>query len=251
MSTSIHVLGSRVDAASYESAIRDILGWTRKQESKYVCLANVHMIMEAWDDPDFQGVVDQADLVLPDGMPLAVALRVSGLSNHGRVRGPTLMTKLIEAAAESGIPVGLYGGRPDTLALLEERLLDANAKLDLAFSVSPPFRPSTDEEQSETIEAINASGIRLLFVGLGCPKQEAWMAKHRGRVQCVMLGVGAAFDFHSGQLPEAPTFLQRAGLEWLFRLAAEPRRLWRRYLVQNTRFLALVGLEAFRKLVRS
>ena len=187
----------------------------------------------------FREVVNRADLVTPDGMPLVWMMRLKGLHNQQRVYGPTLMLHVLEAAAREKIPVGFYGGTPEVIELLVEQMQSRFAGLNVAFAVSPPFREMSRQEDLEVVEQINSSGARILFVGLGCPKQEIWMAEHKGKVNAVMLGVGAAFDFHAGVKRQAPAWMQRAGLEWLFRLFTEPRRLWKRYLYHNPRFLVL------------
>jgi N-acetylglucosaminyldiphosphoundecaprenol N-acetyl-beta-D-mannosaminyltransferase len=149
------------------------------------------------------------------------------------------------------VPVGFHGGRPEVLDALVPALRARFPGLDVVYAVSPPFRPLTPDEDAQTVDDINRSGASILFVGLGCPKQERWMAEHRGRVRAVMLGVGAAFDMHAGMLRQAPRMLQRTGLEWAFRLAIEPRRLWRRYARHNPRFAARMLLElAQERLVR-
>jgi N-acetylglucosaminyldiphosphoundecaprenol N-acetyl-beta-D-mannosaminyltransferase len=149
------------------------------------------------------------------------------------------MMKVIDAAARQGVPVGLYGSTPQALGLLIESLRDKCPGLTVAYSFSPPFGPLSPDEDRQVVEDLNRSGARILFVGLGCPKQERWMAEHRDRIDAVMLGVGAAFDFHAGRISQAPRWIQTLGLEWLFRLAVEPRRLWRRYLYHNPRFVIL------------
>jgi N-acetylglucosaminyldiphosphoundecaprenol N-acetyl-beta-D-mannosaminyltransferase len=170
-------------------------------------------------------------------------MRLKGARGQQRVYGPALMLNLLEAAARENIPVGFYGGRPEVLSQLVERMRARYTGLNVAYAFSPPFREMTSEEGDEITEAINNSGTRILFVGLGCPKQEIWMSKHRGRVQAVMLGVGAAFDFHAGVKPQAPLWMQQSGLEWLFRLLTEPRRLWKRYFYNNPRFIILAIVE--------
>jgi N-acetylglucosaminyldiphosphoundecaprenol N-acetyl-beta-D-mannosaminyltransferase len=231
------ILGMRVDGLRTSVAADAILQLAEAGAGGMVCVATVHMVMEAFDAPDFQRSVNAADLVTPDGVPLVWALRGRGLRETRRVYGPTLMRLVCRRAEERGLPIGLYGGSPEVLARLRERLIARHPMLRVAFAASPPFRPETEEEDASTVQAIEASGARILFVGLGCPKQERWMAAHRQALPCVMLGVGAAFDFLAGSKRQAPGWLQRAGLEWLFRLASEPRRLWRRYLIQNPRFL--------------
>ena len=238
-----YILGMRVDATTYEVVRRAALAWAEAEESRYICAANVHMVMEAFDRADFRSAVNAADLVTPDGVPLAWALRSLGSRAQPRVYGPDLMLEVLDGAAGEGVPVGFFGGRPEVL----ERLLDTLARrfpqLTVMYAESPPFRPPTPDEREATVAAINASGVRILFVSLGCPKQERWMAERRGEVRAVMIGVGAAFDFVAGTTPQAPRWVMRAGFEWLFRLMIEPRRLWRRYLKNNPRFLALFFLQ--------
>jgi N-acetylglucosaminyldiphosphoundecaprenol N-acetyl-beta-D-mannosaminyltransferase len=246
------IIGLGVDRTNYQSAVQGILDWALRGESRYVCVANVHMVMEAYDDAEFRQIVNAADLVTPDGMPLVWVMRLQGLRQQERVYGPALTQFVLEAANREGIPVGFYGSTPQTLEKLKRNVQERYPSLKIAYLYAPPFRPLTTEEDEEVVRAINDSGTRILFVGLGCPKQERWMAAHKGRVQAVMLGVGAAFDFLAGVKPQAPHWMQRAGLEWLFRLLTEPRRLWRRYLINNPRFVLLVllqwsGLRRFEK----
>ena len=237
------LLGSPVHLTSLAGATDLAVGWARAGESRVVCLANVHMIMEAHDSSDFQAVLTSADLVCPDGMPLVWSLRRMGHLRQSRVCGPELTLHVRAAAEAAGVPVGLYGGRPDVVRLLRTALEAHFPSLEIAYALSPPFRPLTPEEDSTVVDEIHRSGARILFVGLGCPKQERWMSAHRGRVNAVMLGVGAAFDMHAGLLPQAPRWMQRAGVEWMFRLAREPRRLWRRYARHNPRFVARMLME--------
>ena len=235
------VLGMRVDATSYEDGARRVLAWAGEEQGRYVCVANVHMTMEGWDDPAFRRLVNDADLVTPDGMPLVWALRRLGTHDAQRVYGPTLTLHVCDLAAREAVPVGFYGGRPEAIDRLVPNLRARFPALTVAFAESPPFRALTPAEDEAVVARIRASGARVLFVGLGCPKQERWMAAHRDRLPLVQLGVGAAFDFHAGMVRQAPPALQRAGLEWAFRLAMEPRRLARRYLHHNPRFVWHLG----------
>jgi N-acetylglucosaminyldiphosphoundecaprenol N-acetyl-beta-D-mannosaminyltransferase len=235
------VLGMRTDSTSYTDAVTRVLGWASSRESRYVCVANVHVTMESYDSAEFRGIVNGADLVTPDGMPLVWALRLFGLSHSTQVRGPSLTVDMLGHAAAAGVPVGFYGGTPAVLKLLVQECQRRFPRLRTTYAYAPPFRQLSAEEDATIVREINASGAAILFVGLGCPKQERWMALHRGSVSAVMLGVGAAFDFLSGVKPEAPEWMQRAGLEWLFRLATEPRRLWWRYAYHNPRFVVLLA----------
>lgn len=240
------VLGMRVDATSYEHAAELVAGWARRAESRYVCVSTVHMVMEAHDDAAFREIVNAADLVTPDGMPLVWGLRLLGAAAATRVYGPDLTPIVCERAAREGIPVGFYGGSPEVLERMVANLRDRYPDLRVVYRHSPPFRPLTAEESERELAEIRESGARILFVGLGCPKQERWMAERRGSIDAVMLGVGAAFDFLAGSKRQAPAVIQSLGLEWLFRLATEPRRLWRRYLYHNPRFLGLFAAQLVR-----
>jgi N-acetylglucosaminyldiphosphoundecaprenol N-acetyl-beta-D-mannosaminyltransferase len=235
------ILDMRVDATSYVDATHRVIAWSNDDLGRYVCVANVHMTMEAWDDPEFRRIVNEADLVTPDGMPLVWALRWLGVQQAVRVYGPTLTLHACERAAHDGVPVGFYGGRPEAVEGLVVAMRERFPGLQVAYAVSPPFRALTPEEDDAVVTEIVASGARILFVGLGCPRQERWMADHKDRLPLVQLGVGAAFDFHAGLVRQAPPALQSVGLEWAFRLAMEPRRLASRYLRHNPRFVWLLG----------
>ncbi len=203
----------------------------------FVACANVHMTMEAADDPTFADVVNSADLVVADGKPIAVMQRKLGNKNASQIRGFDLMIRLLRSAAEKNIKVGLYGGSAETLAAFQKRAANDFPGIDIAYSFSPPYIRGEMPLDRRTISDINDAQIGLLFVALGCPKQEKWMAKSRDNLSAVQIGVGAAVDFYAGTAAEAPKFLQRLGLEWLFRLIKEPKRLWRRYLLNNPRFV--------------
>jgi N-acetylglucosaminyldiphosphoundecaprenol N-acetyl-beta-D-mannosaminyltransferase len=237
------VIGSRIDLVSYVQAIEIILNWSTRRESRIVFAANVHMIMEAYDSAEFGKIVNLADLVTPDGMPLVWMMRIKGYPNQQRVYGPTLMLNVLEAAARENIPIGFYGSTPKVLQSLIARMQNKFPDLKVVYSFSPSFDESNQEDDMEIVKQINDASVRILFVGLGCPKQEKWMAAHRGKVNAVMLGVGAAFDFHAGEKPQAPLWVQKSGLEWLFRLVTEPTRLWKRYLYHNPRFIFLAILD--------
>jgi N-acetylglucosaminyldiphosphoundecaprenol N-acetyl-beta-D-mannosaminyltransferase len=235
-----------ISPLSLEETAEQVLAWARAAESRSVCAANVHMAMEAHDDPEFGALVNGADLVTPDGMPLVWGLRLLGRSHQDRVCGPDLTLEVCRLAAEHAVPVGFHGAREAVLTALCANLQRQYPGLQIPYAVSPPFRPPNPEEEAATEAAIRDSGARILFVGLGCPRQERWMHRHRDRLPAVMLGVGAAFDFHAGTLRQAPRWMQRGGLEWLFRLAMEPRRLWRRYAKHNPRFLGLLAAQLLR-----
>jgi N-acetylglucosaminyldiphosphoundecaprenol N-acetyl-beta-D-mannosaminyltransferase len=233
------ILGIGVDATSYEDATARVMEWAGRGESRMVCLGVVASVMEARESAGYRAALESADLVTPDGMPLVWMLRGLGAGPASRVYGPDLTIAVLGAAQAEGIAVGFYGSSEEVLARLVTNLRRRFPRLQVAFREAPPFRPLSAEEDEGVVRGITRSGARILFVGLGGAKQDLWMAEHRGRVAAVMLGVGAAFDFLAGSKPQAPLWMRNAGLEWLFRLATEPRRLWRRYLRHNPRFALL------------
>jgi len=243
ISSEIRILGMRVDYTDYQHASGLVREWARDHSSRYVCVATVNNVMEAHDSADFQRVMNQADLVTPDGMPLVWGLRLLGLSDAERVYGPDLTPAVLSMAAANALPVGFYGGSPATLARLRTEMAMRFPQLHILYCFSPPYRPLTSEEDREIVRHINCSGVKILFIGLNSPKQDYWMAEHRGRVQAVMIGVGAAFDFLAGTKAQAPRWMMRIGMEWFFRLLTEPHRLWKRYLKHNPRFVLLFALQ--------
>lgn len=251
VSRSRSILGTRVDASSYDEATQLIIDWATGSESRYVCVASVNNVIEARYDPYLMEVMNEADLVTPDGMPLVWGLRWLGVQEATRVCGPDLTPRILERAAAEGLAVGFYGGDPNVLGRLVATARRRWPELSIVYAFSPPFRELGAAEDDVVIRDINGSGARILFVGLGCPRQETWMASHRGRVGNVMVGVGAAFDYVAGTKRRAPRWLRASGLEWLFRLATEPRRLAKRYLRGNPRFVALFGAQLFRSAIGS
>lgn len=231
------VLSAEIDVIDWEGALSRIGAWALAGKSRYVCITNVHSVVTAGRDAEFGQVLAAADMATPDGAPVAWVLRKLGFAGQQRINGPDLMWRYCEQAAGRGESIFLYGGTPETLGILQDKLRAAFPGLQVAGAISPPFRALTATEDAADVERINASGAGTVWVSLGCPKQELWMAAHRGRVNAVMIGVGAAFDYHAGTIQRAPLWMQRNGLEWLHRLASEPGRLWKRYLVTNTLFV--------------
>ncbi len=231
------VLGAPIDVISVAQAVARIAQWAAARESRMVCICNAHSVVTAAQDASFLGVIQRADLATPDGAPVAWMLRRQGAPGQRRVSGPDLMLDYCAHAAAIGQSVYLLGSTADTLARLQQRLRQRWPTLQIAGAMSPPFRALSDAEDAQIVQAINASGASSVWVSLGCPKQERWMDAHRGQVQAVMIGVGAAFDFHAGTVARAPRWMRHNGLEWLHRLASEPRRLWRRYAITNTAFI--------------
>lgn len=238
MSTSI--LGVNVVASTYKSVCDQTVEWTKRRESRALVFANVHVIMEAHDDPAYLRCLNSADMVNPDGVPLVWALQKLGNPDATRVYGPDCTIEMLKVAAANGIPVGFYGGSPEVLDTLLAIIKRDYPALNVAYTLSPPFRELTEEEDNEIVRQITDSGARILFIGLGCPRQEKWMMAHIGRIPAVMFAVGAAFDFIAGTKKQAPRWMMKSGLEWVFRFATEPRRLAQRYLKHNPRYVYLI-----------
>ncbi len=230
----------RVDHVEFAAAadLSRRLGRRGPARGRTVCAANVHMTMVAHDDSAFRTLVNDADLVLADGVPMVWALRALGLPQQRRVRvTPDLLVELFGACEARGLRLGLYGGAPQTLAAFTTFLADAAPRLAVPYAWSPPFRPLTAQKTTRSF-ARSAAGVQLLLVGIGCPAG-AVDGRPRRSASCVMFGVGAAFDMFAGKTGNAPAWMRDRGLEWLYRVASEPRRLWRRHLLNDPRFLML------------
>lgn len=235
--TGTRVLGTFIDAGTWSQIVGNLLDWASTNRSGAVCLCNVHSAVTALDNEQLATALATAEMVLPDGAPVAWTMRRKGFRQQNRIAGPDLMSRICDAAASRGISIFLFGSRNETLCALETKLRDKFPRLDIRGTLSPRFGAWTSDEEEQYVATINSSGAEIVFVGLGCPKQEIWMAKNKGHVKGILLGVGAAFDFHAGVVQRAPKIYQKLGLEWAHRLAAEPRRLWKRYAYTNTRFL--------------
>lgn len=215
--------------------------------SCYVVAANVHVVMIAYRDLVYRNILNHAALVTPDGMPLVWGLRWLGVRDQPRVYGPDLMLAWCQRAADLGLPIYLYGGTADRLVRLKAYLQQRFPALVISGSQAPPFRTLSPEEEAIDVQRIRRSGARVVLVGLGCPKQEQWMYRQVNQIEAVMIGVGAAFDFFSGEVSQAPRWMMALGLEWVYRLSQEPGRLWRRYLINNPQFMVLFGLQLLRQ----
>jgi N-acetylglucosaminyldiphosphoundecaprenol N-acetyl-beta-D-mannosaminyltransferase len=239
------VLGVGISATNYEEVAKTCADWLQtRTAAHYICVTSVHGVMEARKNESIRSILNGADIATPDGMPLVWALRSFGNSLQERVYGPNLMLTLCGQAQERGHRIFLYGGRPETLDTLCDNLRRRFPRLVVAGSYSPPFRPLTEGEEASVRETILDARPDLLFVGISTPKQERWMAEHKACFPgVVMVGVGAAFDFHAGRVKQAPAWMQKHGLEWFFRLAMEPARLWRRYVLVTPLFLPCWALQ--------
>lgn len=238
----IDVLGSRISACDTDGALRALRERVASGEGGYVCFTNVHTVVEGRRDPGFRGITNGSFLSLADGKPVYWVARMRDGTTVGHTPGPDTMLALLERDPAAGH--FFYGSTPETLALLQESLLARIPGLVVSGAISPPFRPLTTVETSEHLARIRASGAAFVWVGLGAPRQEAWMARHwRELAPAILFGVGAAFDFHAGTTPRAPAWMRRAGLEWLYRLWREPGRLWKRYAVTNSRFLYYLAVD--------
>jgi N-acetylglucosaminyldiphosphoundecaprenol N-acetyl-beta-D-mannosaminyltransferase len=234
----VDVLGVGISAIDMGQAVAEITRWLEDGERHYVCVTGVHGVMEAQRDPELRRIHNASGLTTPDGMPMVWAGHRAGVSHMRRVYGPDLMLEVCALAAERGWSSFFYGGGDGVAEQLTEQVTARFPGLRVAGTWSPPFRLLTPEEDQAVVERINRSRADLVWVGLSTPKQERWMAAHVGRLDAkALLGVGAAFDIHAGLLAQAPAWVQRSGLEWLYRLGREPRRLWRRYLRNNPRFV--------------
>jgi N-acetylglucosaminyldiphosphoundecaprenol N-acetyl-beta-D-mannosaminyltransferase len=239
------VLGVQVHAIQIPDVIHQMEAWiSQRCGSHFIAATNVHVLMEARHSLPFRRVLDSADLCVPDGMPLVWIGRSRGHSLKQRVCGPDLLLDFCRETNAKGYRHFFYGGAPGVPEALAAKLKCLFPVLEIVGIYSPPFRPLTREEDTSIVEMINRAGADVLWVGLGCPKQECWMYEHREQLNVpVLVGVGQAFDLYAGRTQRAPAWMRKRGLEWLFRLLAEPRRLWRRYLIYNLEFMFSMLLE--------
>ncbi len=245
MNEHVNILGVRVSAINMDQALISIDEWIAQQQRNYVCITGVHGVMESQRDEKLRRIHNDAGLVTPDGMPLVWLSRLHGHSRVERVYGPDLMLALCEHSLVKGHKHFFYGGGEGVPELLADNLRWRFPGLRVVGGYSPPFRPLEDKEDERITRTINEADPDIVWIGLSTPKQERWMAEHVGRLTApVLIGSGAAFDFHAGLKKQAPRWMQRSGLEWLFRLATEPKRLWRRYLMNNPLFVLRVLQQA-------
>ncbi|NNV54912.1 WecB/TagA/CpsF family glycosyltransferase [Limnovirga soli] len=242
------LISLQISIASFKQVIDEIIILATKKQSAYVCIANVHMLVEAHNDAAFADIVNSADMVTPDGMPLAKSIKWLYGIKQDRVAGMDVLPAVIEEAISKNLPVFFYGGSSQMLERTKAYIDTIYPQLQVGGMISPPFRPLTTEETEQDIAAINQSGAQIVFVVLGCPKQEKWMHSMRGRIHAVMLGIGGALPVMVGMQKRAPVWVQKSSLEWLYRLCQEPRRLFKRYATTNTVFMWLLGKALLQKM---
>jgi N-acetylglucosaminyldiphosphoundecaprenol N-acetyl-beta-D-mannosaminyltransferase len=244
----VPVLGVPINALTMSEFLTTVDGWIAGGERHYVCTLDVHALMHSHEASDVRQIYRSASMVTPDGMPLVWLLRQAGYRNAERLCGPDLMPTLFEHSQRSGHRHFLYGSSEGTLSLLKEQISARFPNAILAGSYSPPYRELTVVEENDMVRHLNAANPDIVWVGLGAPKQDRWMAAYRRRLDApVLIGVGAAFDFMAGTVRRAPRFLQHSGFEWTYRVLQEPRRLWKRYVVANSRFAMLLLAERWRR----
>ncbi|MCR4891910.1 MAG: WecB/TagA/CpsF family glycosyltransferase [Lachnospiraceae bacterium] len=232
-----YILGIPYVVSDISKAARYLLRHRKDLSGQYVCFSNAHTAVTGWEDPAYRTVQKEAALVFPDGNSIAVEMRARGYRRAERIAGPDFMTMLFSLGLKERVSHYFYGSSEETLEALRKSLSRTYPGIRIAGTYSPPFREISEEEDREHVERINKARPDFVWIGLGAPKQEKWMAAHKDRIKGVMLGVGAGFDFHSGKVKRAAPWIQKLGLEWLQRLMLDPKRLLKRYLVTNTKFI--------------
>lgn len=231
------IMGVNIAAVNMDQTMEYITKHLRQLQGKYICVSNVHTTVTSYENEEYLAVQNEAALALPDGKPLSVVCKMRGLEGAARVTGPDLMERIFMISRASGFRHFFYGSTEETLALLKDRLLERYGDIGIVGMYSPPFRQLTQDEDEEIVRLINSREPDFIWVGLGAPKQEIWMAKHKGLFRGVMIGVGAGFNYHAGQIKRAPEWMQRCSLEWAYRLLQDPKRLFKRYLKTNMKFI--------------
>jgi N-acetylglucosaminyldiphosphoundecaprenol N-acetyl-beta-D-mannosaminyltransferase len=246
----LFLISISISIGKQKEFVPEIMLKALERKSEYVCVANVHMLVEAYKDHSFARVVNNADITTPDGVPLTWAMRGIHKIKQERVAGMDLLPALLQKAAELKLPVYFYGGTDEMLTKTRTYLKVNFPHVEIAGTLSPPFRALTPEEDEQIVTQINSSGAALVFVVLGCPKQERWMAAMKGRINAMMVGIGGALPVLVGMQKRAPLWMQKAGFEWLFRLAQEPKRLFKRYAITNSVFVYLLLKELYRPRIK-
>lgn len=237
------IIKSNISIGEYSEFVDELVTLSQNQSSSYVCICNVHMLIEANDSESFAGIVNQADMVTPDGKPVAKGLEWLYNIKQPRVAGMDLIESLFDRSEKDQLKLFLFGSTEEVLAKMVEKAKKQFPNINIVGTLSPPFRELSEQEKTDMVAEINSHNPDFVFVALGCPKQEKWMAEHKGKVNSCMIGLGGAFPVYAGTVERSPDWMQRNGLEWLYRLYKEPRRLWRRYFYTNTKFILLFCLQ--------
>lgn len=232
-----NILGTNIAVTNMAETVAYIEEHIDELRGKYICVSNVHTTVTGYEEADYRNIQNTAALALPDGKPLSLYSKKHGFPEAERVTGPDLMGELF--ARDNGLRHYFYGGKEETIQVLSEKLPGEYPSLQIAGMVSPPFRPLTEEEDERELQKMNDAKADIIWIGLGAPKQERYMYEHRGKVNGVMIGVGAGFDYYAGTIKRAPMWMQKLSLEWLYRLMQDPKRLFRRYFATNFKFLRL------------
>ena len=232
-----NILGVNVACLDMQVLINYVKANLSKLKGKYICVTNVHTLVTAYDDKKYRDIQNGAAIVIPDGGPVAKECRKRGFNGTERTTGPDLLNEILKISVENNYKHFFYGSTEDTLYKLKEEIRNKYGNVDIVGTYSPPFRELTDDEDSNVIDMINKSNADFLWVGLGAPKQEIFMANHKGKINSLMVGVGAAFDYMAGNIKRAPMWMQKMNLEWLYRLMQDPARLFGRYFYTNIKFL--------------
>lgn len=232
-----NILGVNIAAINMEWLLNFTEENIDKLSGDYMCVSNVHTTVTSYEDAEYREIQNGAILAMPDGGPLSSVGRKRGYPNMERTTGPSFMEEIFKISAEKGYRHYFYGSTDETLTLLKKKLLEAYPQIQIAGMYSPPFREMTDAEDKEIVESINRTNADFVWIGLGAPKQEKWMAAHKGKINGLMVGVGAGFDYFAGNISRAPQWMQKANLEWFYRLMQDPKRLFKRYFYTNTKFI--------------
>jgi N-acetylglucosaminyldiphosphoundecaprenol N-acetyl-beta-D-mannosaminyltransferase len=245
------VISINISIGKYNEFLNEIIKLAKEKKSNYICVANVHMTVEAYNDKKFQDIVNSAIITTPDGMPIAKAIKIFYNIEQDRVAGMDLFPDLLKEAEKHNLKIFLYGSTDEILNKIKEKAKNLYPNLEIIGFYSPPFRELTEEEKKAIINYINSLEPNIVFVSLGCPKQEKWMAEMYGKINALMIGVGGAFLTFAGTQKRAPKWMQDLSLEWLYRLFQEPKRLFKRYAYTNTKFLYLFTKELLKQKLKT
>ncbi|WP_214807096.1 WecB/TagA/CpsF family glycosyltransferase [Exiguobacterium sp. s102] len=240
------ILDVKISDLSFDETVNTINDWiVQNFKKKYICICNTHSLVESKKNYMHKKALLEASICTPDGMPLVWEINKSKKSkNQDRVDGPSLMEKLCESKTNK---IFLLGSTDENLSVLETKLRNLNPEIKLVGSYSPPFKTLDSEDDKRIVNIVNDSNADIVFVSLGCPKQEIWMNKNYESMNSILIGVGAAFDFHTGKIKRAPSIIQKVGMEWMYRLLQDPKRLWKRYLINNSLYILFIVLSRLRK----